>query len=503
MEKKHSETSQSIARNVLYGFSTWILPLGLSFIATPIILKSLGVQSYGIYALVMGFVGNSFNFNFGRAITKYIAEYRATGENNKIPDVISSVFLINLLVGLTSVVVICVLAKWLVLDVFKIEEETQNTSITAFYVASLIIFVAMLNQIFTAILQGIHRFDIYSKIFNLNNIVVLSGNILLAYFDYGILSLLMWNLSVAGIICLIYFNKSKNLLPEFHLKLHFPSSTLKLILTYSSGIIGYQLLSNLIVLFERGWVTRKFGAENLTYYAVPMTLAMFIHGFIASLMIVIFPLASELKDNKEKLLRLYQTSTKVVCFLVLFMGTTIIVESREFLTLWLGVVFADKATLLLVIHTITFCLAAVLIVTWQMAEGLGYPGYNCLLAMIQLVVSVTLMIGLTDIYGEVGVAIGRMLSLATIIFSIFYVEKWFFGRVQREFWLKLLGVLAVSVIFSTVVEKLIISNFVLNWLTLALATLCGGIIYCVVLWLLGFVAEDEKLLLKQLLKVEN
>lgn len=501
MEKKHSETSRSIARNVLYGFSTWILPLGLSFIATPVILKSLGTQNYGIYALVMGFVGNSFNFNFGRAITKYIAEYRATGKNHKIPDVISSVFFVNLLVGLTSIVLICVLAKWLVLDVFKIESGTQNITVTAFYIAAVIIFVAMLNQIFTAILQGIHRFDVYSKIFNLNNIVVLSGNILLAFYSYGILSLLIWNLSVASIICLIYYKNSKKLLPEFKLKLHFPSKTLKLILTYSSGIIGYQLLSNIVVLFERGWITRQFGTENLTYYAVPMTLALFIHGFIASLMIVIFPLASELKDNKEKLLRLYQTATKVVCFLVLFMGTTIIVESHEFLTLWLGTEFADKAAWLLVIHAITFSIAAILIVSWQMAEGLGYPGYNCLLAMIQLVVSVTFMIGLTNSYGEIGVAIGRMLSLTTLIFSIFYVEKWFFGRVQREFWLKLLSVLAVSVVFSAAVEKLIISNFALNWITLVFATICGGLIYCVMLWFLGFITEAEKLLLRRVVGI--
>lgn len=503
MEKKHSETTQSIARNVLYGFSTWILPLGLSFIATPIILKSLGTENYGIYALVMGFVGNSFNFNFGRAITKYIAEYRATGENDKIPEVISSVFFINLFVGLTSVVLICISAKWLVSFVFKIEHSNQNTTINAFYIGSLIIFVAMFNQVFTAVLQGIHRFDIYSKVFNLNNIVILTGNILLAYFDYGILSLLIWNLSVGSIICLIYFNKSKNLLPELHIKLNFSLKILKLILIYSSGIIGYQLLSNLIVLFERGWVTRKFGAENLTYYAVPMTVAMFIHGFIASLMLVIFPLASELKDNKEKLLRLYKTATKVVCFLVLFMGTTIIVESREFLTLWLGVEFADKASSLLILHTITFCLAAIIIVTWQMVEGLGYPGYNCILAMIQLGVSITLMVGLTESYGEIGVAVGRMLSLTTIIFSIFYVEKWFFGQIQREFWLKLLSVLAVSVIFSSIIEKFIVSRFALNWLNLALATLCGGIIYCVILWLLGFITDDEKLLLKRLFKIEN
>ncbi len=103
MIKNHGETTESVFRNILYGFSTWFLPLGLSFFATPLIVKSLGDQDYGIYAWVLGFIGYSFNFSFGRAITKYIAEFRANGENDRIPDLISSAFFINIIVGLFSV----------------------------------------------------------------------------------------------------------------------------------------------------------------------------------------------------------------------------------------------------------------------------------------------------------------------------------------------------------------------------------------------------------------
>jgi O-antigen/teichoic acid export membrane protein len=499
MEKKQSETGRSIARNVLYGFSTFVFPLGLSFVATPILIATLGLQKYGIFMLVLGFVGFSFIFSFSRAITKYIAEYRASGENEKIPDVISVAFFINLIVGLLSILIIWLSANWLVSDVLKIDAEVRDEAVIALYIASLIIFLAMLTQIFTAILQGIHRFDVYSKIFNLNNIAVLTGNILLAVGGFGIISLLVWNLVVTGIICLIFARSAKRLLPEFKIFKSFQTKILKLLVGYSASNIVYQILSNFLLLFERGWITRYFGAENLTYYVVPMTLAFYIHGFISSLMLVIFPLASELKNNKTKLLRLYLTATKTVCFFVIFLGTTIIVESRFFLTLWLGAEFADKTALLLIIHTITFSLAAILAVSWQMTEGLGYPNYNCFLFVINLSISLFLMIGLTESYGNIGVAIGRFSGFAIIFCSIFCVEKWFFGRIQREFWLKLLSVLTVSAILSGTVEKLIINNFALNWTTFAAANLGGGIIYCAVLWLLGFADEDEKLLVWKIL----
>lgn len=109
------------------------------------------------------------------------------------------------------------------------------------------------------------------------------------------------------------------------------------------------------------------------------------------------------------------------------------------------------------------------------------------------------MISLTESYGNLGIAVGRLTGFAIIFLSIFYVEKWFFGRVQREFWLKLLGVLAVSAFFSATVETLIISNFASSWMTFAAANLGGGVIYCLVVWLLGFIEEDEKLLIRRIL----
>src|SRR5688572_20289802 len=101
------QTVPSIVRNVIYGSLTWILQLGLNLIAVPVIVSSLGNAEYGIYALVLGFIGYSFTFNFGRAITKYIAEYRATGEAEKMNDVVSACLFLSLSVGSIGASAMC------------------------------------------------------------------------------------------------------------------------------------------------------------------------------------------------------------------------------------------------------------------------------------------------------------------------------------------------------------------------------------------------------------
>ncbi|HLM00984.1 MAG TPA: oligosaccharide flippase family protein, partial [Pyrinomonadaceae bacterium] len=174
-------TSRSIAKNVFYGFTSWILPFVLTFFATRLIVKSLGEHEYGIYSLVLGFIGYSFVFSIGRAITKYVAEYQASGESEKIKDVISATFFINLVLGLTGILAVFLISGWLVADVLNIAGESRSRTVIALYIASTAVFFTLFTQVFSAIVQGLNRFDIYSKILNFSSISMLLGNLIIAW----------------------------------------------------------------------------------------------------------------------------------------------------------------------------------------------------------------------------------------------------------------------------------------------------------------------------------
>lgn len=500
-ETKSNHTSKSIFKNVLYGFATWIFPLGLSFAATPIIIRALGDKDYGIYALVLGFIAYSFNLSFGRAITKYIAEYRAAGETEKIREVISATLFINITVGIAGLLLIVLSAKYLVVNAFQIEPENQDVSIYALYLAALTIFFLMLNQVFNSILQGIHRFDIFSKITLFNSVGVISGNIILALQGYGLLILLAWNLLITFLTCLIFIVSAKRLLPEFGISFRIKRETVKAVLKFSAGVIGYQILANLFVLFERGWITRRLGSENLTYYVVPMSLAIYIQSFSSSIVLVIFPLASELKNDRAKLLRLYTKAVKAVCFFTVFIVATLIVHSHDFLELWIHKEnFADQSYQLLTLHAITFGLLAIQAVAWQMTEGLGFPQFNTLIYSICLIINVVLMVFLTQSFGNAGIAFSRTIGFSIMFLSLFYVEKWFFYQIQFKFWTKLIATLGAAIAASIIVQEIITRNFPVRWIWLIASVFGGGIVYCLTLFLLGFITAEEKLLIRSLLK---
>lgn len=496
MQTSDKQTSKSIVRNVVYGSLTWVLPLGLNLVATPVIVRSLGNNDYGIYALILGFIGYSFTFNFGRAITKYIAEYRSSGDERKIRDVISASFFISVTVGLCGVLLIGLLSGWLVRDVFGIDVEAQNRTIDAMYIASGVIFFWGLSQVFSSVLQGIQRFDVYSKIYTGTTFALISGNLALAYAGFDLRALLAWNLVVLLLSSIVFAIAAKKLLPEFGIHFKFERDTLWLVLRYSAGTLGYQILANILVLFERGWITQRLGTENLTFYVVPLMLGIYLHGFIASLVLVVFPLASELKDDREKLLKLYQKATKVISFLVVFIVTSVVVQGSTFLNLWMGEEFSRQSSTLLTLHIGCFGLIAILTVSWQMTEGLGFPQWNAAAAGVCTAIAIALMIFLTDDLGNFGVAVARFAGFATIFLSIFFVERWFFKAVQTRFWLGLAGSLAIAAVVGGVGEYAIKSFLLASWPSLALSVVVGGLSYCGVLWALNFVTDDERILIK-------
>ncbi len=197
----------SLLKNVIYGFLSWFLPLGLSFFATPLIVRGLGVEQFGIYALVLGFTSYSFTFNIGRAILKYVSEYRTPNQTDIISEVSSGTLLLNLIVGGLGMTILLVFSRWFVVNLLQIESHLQDEAVTAFHIAAAIIFSTMFGQVYSSIIQAIHRFDVYSYITILFNCLLAAGNIVLVLFDQKIEMLLALNLFLVilnGFIFYVY-----------------------------------------------------------------------------------------------------------------------------------------------------------------------------------------------------------------------------------------------------------------------------------------------------------
>jgi len=142
-------------------------------------------------------------------------------------------------------------------------------------------------------------------------------------------------------------------------------------------------------------------------------------------------------------------------------------------------------------------LIAIMSISWQMTEGLGFPQFNALATGICTAIGISLMLMLTEALGNYGVALARLTGFSMIFFSIFVVEKLFFKKIQVRFWVGLIGNLGLAALSAVIIEYSITAWLPINWPALLLSVFLGGSTYCFILWLLDFVTADEKLLLRR------
>lgn len=485
----------NVPRNVVFNFLSWLLPLAVTLKFTPIIIRGLGTESYGIYALVTGFIAYSFYFAVSRAIPVYIAEYRVNNQLEKIGGVISATLAINLCVGLFALLFFLFGTKWLVTDMLNISQPFQREAQIAFYLAGATVLFMMVSQVFSSIPQALHRFDIFASITLATTLLLQTGNVLLVIAGFGLLHLFVWNLILLALNCAAYWLVAKRILPEAKLTLNFPRSLLTGIIKYSGGVIAYQALGNFLYIFERGWLTRTSGHEAVTFYAVPMTIALYVHAFISSLALVIFPLAAEAhaQQNKERLKEIYTRSQKLLTMLILFPVLTLSVCRTEFLTVWIGADLAQHSATALMLLSIAFGLVAFGIVAWSLADGLGRPWFNALLVLSWIIIALPLMIWLTPTMSVVGSAIGRFFSTAlTIPLYTLLIERWIFGKCLWGFWSKVVLLLGVIGTITGIGQHFLIKHLPSGWLTLGFIVGVSGLFYCAGLWIAPYFEKEEK-----------
>lgn len=492
MSERQEITRSLIINNSIFSAVSWLFPILVSLVATPVIIRGLGIEAYGIFAVIIGFVSYSFTFGIGKTAAKYVAELRASGATDRMSAALSAVTILSGVIGLLVIVLVGVTGSMIVSKVLEIPSESQAVAASALFVASITIMITMLSQVFQAILQGLHRFGRFLFLTNLGGLALTVGNVILVLTGFGVFALIVWNCVLVAINACFFAIAAKRLLPEFQPTITIPPDVWSNVCGYAVSIIGYQVFGNALFLFERGWIVRKFGLDALTFYVVPMLLGFYFHGLITSLVVVLFPVVNELLNEKEKLIRLYRTATKLILSLCFLFVVTMTIAGKGFLQTWLGEGFVEKSYWILVIHVLTFAIISIASPAWQLTESFGVAKANTLASAAWFCISVPLMVGLSDSWQTEGVAAARLIGVLTFIPLMLFAERRFLGHFSARFWPGMLLRLAFAVSVAAGVELTISTYFGSGWLALLALGLLGTTAFTGALLAAGFFDHDER-----------
>jgi O-antigen/teichoic acid export membrane protein len=420
----NSKTSslERVAVNLFSSGLAWIIPVLLSFLTTPLLVRILGDQAYGVRGLIASTVGYFvlLDFGLGGAGTKFLAEYKAKKENKSIQELLGTTLSTYCVFGLLGAIVLWFLSDWFAFTFFHIPQNLQGETSRAFKIASIGFFLNMLTWWGAAIPSGLHRFDLFNGITIGATIANVLGGLAAAKLGYGITGVVTATAASNVLAISGYLLCAKKLLPEIKIRFSFRKVMFKKTILFGAYMFLFQIFSICFSQLDKTFLGILIGAAAVTYYIVPQSLACVVHDINARLMQMVFPMASEFSARKdfEKISQLFYRGANLSIVIGIGIGVPIIFFASELLSFWMTPEFAGHSTLVLRLLVLVFFMTGLTAMPTSILGGLGYPKYIPLGSFVAGISGIVFYALLIKPFGIIGAAAAKCISI--FITDIYY-----------------------------------------------------------------------------------
>lgn len=336
------ESNKRVVKNTLYLYFRQAIVLVLGLLTTRIVLDKLGVDNYGIYAVVGSFVSMFTILNSVlQSATRRFLSLAIGGRNDElIKTTFNTAVVIHIWICAVVVIALESVGLWLLNNELNIEASRMWAANWVYQFSVLTVAVNIFTTPYVAAVTSHERFDVYAylSIFDVVGKVLILFLLILLPFDKLVVYALLTagvTISASGIyawFCHSRFEETR------HLSLHYNKPLLKEMMKFSgwdsfgniTSILNVQGITVLINLFFGTVVNAARGVAN----TVTFTVLQFVNGFI---------LASEpqlvkfyAQQEYDKMTSLVFNISQMTLFMLAIFAVPVWLEMDYVLSLWLG-----------------------------------------------------------------------------------------------------------------------------------------------------------------------
>ena len=446
---KSEDTSRNV-KNAAFSTGDFLVNALVLLAATPVYLKGLGTELFGVWILVntvLG-MGGMFSFGMGQATLKFVSKYHALGDSKQVIATIRGTWGIYLSLGILGGLAIAAASPILFQHAFTVDLVHQDTAIKALALAGLGLPVIFSNNVFDCSLKGFERYDYASNANVVVNVLRHATQVICVLSGYGIVVLVAVAIASQLIgVCVKAFLLRRKLLPDLICIPSFTHSNHREIFSFSF----YSWLSNLMGIArnngDRLIIASMLGASALAYYDIAQRILVQVYNVTSRAFGFLFPYSSRLYESgrMDELRKNYDQATAVISVLSIACILPLFVFAHPILEMWLGAEVALQASFLMQILAVRFALYPLSIVNTYFLYGANKIKSFALIQAISTVFMLGAVALLTSKFGLIGSALGQCCVIFVIFFNRTYIENSIFGN-----WRLLPHVIAVTAVLSPI-----------------------------------------------------
>lgn len=453
----NSQNNQRIAKNTVVLYIRMLILMFVNLYTSRVILKALGIEDYGIYNAVGGFVAmfSIISSSLSVAISRFITFELGKGDSEFTNKIFSTAIIIQLIIGVIAICLISTIGIWFLNTEMTIPTDRLNASNWVFILSAITFLVNLMSVPYNACIIAHEKMDAFAYI----GIVDALGRLLVSYLI--IVSPVDKLIMYAALLCLLsimirflYIWYCKRNFEECRFKWIIDKGIIKEIFGFagwnfigsSSGILKEQGVNILLNIFCGPAINAARGIAVQVSTAV----TQFAQNFITAINPQITK--SYASKNYTYMIFLVEEGAKLSYFMLFTLSLPIIINTPYVLHLWLGD-YPD--------HSISFVQLVLLV---SIHETISSPLVTAMLATgkikkYQIVVGGILFLNLPFSYmvlrlgypPEIVFIIALLISIACLAARI-YMLKGMIGLSVKSFiknvYLKIILVSVLSFIIS-------------------------------------------------------
>jgi len=391
-----------------------VISVVVTFVVTPILLRTLGVGQYGIWSIVMALTGyyGLVNMGIGKANTKYISQFDALGDTQAVREVMSTGLAIFSALAVVVLVVAGTVA-WLFPYLFDLGDYPVSLARWIVMLFGVKMAVQMVGQVFAAGLEARKRFALVNGLQSarlvlfgiLIIVVVRSGGGLLgmAWVVLGITALFrlltcLLSIRVAGLP-----RPSLRDVKRETVRMLFGFGLLNLLIqaVRKTSLLGGGLILGLLA-----------GPVAVAYYSVAESLTRKSLNLGKTINYVVMPFASQFdaQSDRHALKRLLVLPARLLLTLALLITVVLLVLGKSFLTLWISPEVATNVYPVICILSLSLLVKLPTNGIQSALTGMGRMTFLSRVAVGEGVAMLILGVVLTPLLGAVGMAWAVLIS---------------------------------------------------------------------------------------------
>lgn len=334
--------NQKLAKNTVFLYIRMIVVMLITFFTTRILLSTLGIEDFGIYNVVCGFVTmfSFLNTSMANGVQRFYSF--AIGKND--PKSISKIFtlaaIIQLIIAIIIIVIVETVGIWYLYNKMNISANRVFAAFWVFQNALLSLFFVILTVPYNGAVMAYEKMNFYAIVSIIDAILKLVVVFILPY--CGIDKLICYGLliSVISILDFLFnFFYCKRHFPKIKFVRHIDRDLLPSMISFSGWNIFGSLahmgkIQGVNLVLNAFWgtvVNTAFGISAQISNAVSSLTA----GFVTALRPQM--IKSFAAGDLDYTMKLLYSASKLTFFLVLIIAVPIFEEISSILDFWLGV----------------------------------------------------------------------------------------------------------------------------------------------------------------------